>query len=177
MGTFNPPKASANEIPIGLERTHLFNRPSTVDIPIVGSGAYVAGEIVAGLQMVFDATIARNYDGLTIRDINFTDEDNQKAPFVMHIFNQQPTGADFNDGDDFLTTVLAADLKKRRRSLIINAGSWLEASSLAYLDMFDINLSLDTRPGAKGPFYFVLVAAGAYTATNGLTAGFTSWIG
>ena len=63
---FNAPAAVAEEIPQGREKHQAFNRPFTVDVAITTNGAYAQGEIFGGLQVVFDPTLARNYDGLIL---------------------------------------------------------------------------------------------------------------
>jgi len=172
--SFNAPVATSEEIPEGLEKDQSYNRPSTMDIAIGGSGAYVAGEIVGGLQTVFDETIARNYDGVNIRLLNLTDKDNQQKSFTLHFFNKKPTN--FNDKDDFLTSAVAADILARKRSIVINSGLWSSANGIAYLDIVNVDLDLDLRAGEKGPFYFILVADSAYTAANGITVSSTFWV-
>ena len=173
---FNPPAATAEKIPQGREKHQSYNRPATVDNTIATDGAYGAGEIFGGLQTVFDATLARSYDGLIVRTMNLTDLGNQQKDLVLHLFNEKPT--DFNDHDDFDTIASAEDLRKRRRTVEISSLSYRVANSIAYQDLLNINADLDTRKGSKGPFYFVLVAVdGTYNSSAGFNIGSTFWVG
>ncbi len=173
---FNQPRATAEEIPRGLERDQSYNRPATVDVDVVGAGAYAAGEIIGGVYEVFDESLARSYDGLIVRIINITDLDKQKPPLLLHLFSEMPTN--FDDGDVFSVEAVEEDLRKRRRTLEISTLLWKETATMAYLDLADINVDLDTRMGDQGPFYFVLTAIdGTYTATNGLIVSPTFWVG
>ena len=173
---FNAPGATADEIPQGLEKEHSYNRPFTVDIEIVGAGAYAVGEVIGGVFEVFDDTLARNYDGLQLLHGALTDEDNQGAAFLLHIFDKLPP-SDFADGDDFQSLATVEDLWARRKTIDIAAGAWRTANLLKYLDIPNINMSLDTRQGNKGPFHIVLESNNAgYTATNGLNLGLACWM-
>ena len=114
---FNAPAAVAEQIPQGREKHQAFNRPSTVDVDIATDGAYAQGEIFGGLQVVFDPTLARNYDGLILRIVNLTDLGNQQKPLTLHFFSEKPT--EFDDHDDFVAIATAEDLRKRRRTIDI----------------------------------------------------------
>lgn len=148
-------------------QTIAFNTSEVVVTPAVtASSAYSSGQQVGGIQTLANVCItqARIAQLLTFSVI---DIDNQKAPLVVFLFNQNPTVTSV-DGGTFAIT--AANFKSQLvGSFSISAADYVSAASKANAAV-NFSNSFFNNLDPNGSLYAALVTTGTptYTSTSSL---------
>lgn len=138
----------------------------TIDIPLtVTLSAYTAGDVVGGLITINVHSVG---GGGTLRQVIIIDDDNQKEPYTLYLFDQEPSTI-ANDAA-FAPTI--ADLKKLvgKAAVVANDYETLNSNGWGVKSGLDIPFA---APYGKLYGYLVAVDTPDYAAATDLSLRLT----